>query len=435
MGPARSHLRSTQSEATRVPDGGYLQVGSPNDDDPSALITELGLDLVFVFPAYRMNAFGFLASTELATAADPNGGGGGTIGNLGFWDQRLALEWVQAHVAGFGGNPREITVAGLSAGAYSTFHQLAYEVGLPDDAACIRRVVMWSNGCGLPPKPVAEVQTAVDKLLAELLISADLDPQTKLEKLRAEPWEEIVCAVAALPENSFRAVTDGAFVRASLFEELRLGTFAETLRRRGVKIVTGEVRDEINEYREVSPPSSHDGLVTRLAIEYPEVIAKEMGKTYCPNGTLPPDYETWQDLFGKVYSDMQVYVSERGFLSMIAPSLPLSSISRYRIEWRAKCVDDSMPPEKGVSHGSDLEIWFFGDGAVLLPKEKELVRNFLDPWKQFLNGQGFDWGTKSIEDFRMIAEDGHNVSIEKDKRWGECIQIWKSILQMDDTSQ
>jgi carboxylesterase type B len=67
---------------------------------------------------YRLGAFGFLASAEVEKYGQLN---------AGLLDQRFALEWVQAHIAKFGGDPTRITIGGESSGAGSVmYHALAH---------------------------------------------------------------------------------------------------------------------------------------------------------------------------------------------------------------------------------------------------------------------------------------------------------------------
>lgn len=61
--------------------------------------------------SYRLGAFGFLTSEELRRA--------GYKANNGFRDQRVGIEWVRRHIRDFGGDPDNITLAGMSAGGGS----------------------------------------------------------------------------------------------------------------------------------------------------------------------------------------------------------------------------------------------------------------------------------------------------------------------------
>jgi para-nitrobenzyl esterase len=71
--------------------------------------------VVVVVIAYRLGVFGWLAHPELS-AESPNN----VSGNYGLLDQIAALQWVKANIAGFGGDPGNVTVYGQSAGAEDT---------------------------------------------------------------------------------------------------------------------------------------------------------------------------------------------------------------------------------------------------------------------------------------------------------------------------
>lgn len=66
----------------------------------------------------QLGAFGFLSSDEVFRKG---------ITNAGLYDQQLALQWVQAYIELFGGDPTQVTISGISAGGGSVMLQdIAY---------------------------------------------------------------------------------------------------------------------------------------------------------------------------------------------------------------------------------------------------------------------------------------------------------------------
>lgn len=73
-------------------------------------------DFIFVYPAYRLNAFGFLPGTEIKNGND-------TVLNAGLLDQQAALRWVHDNIEHFGGDPENVAIWGQSAGGGSVIAQ------------------------------------------------------------------------------------------------------------------------------------------------------------------------------------------------------------------------------------------------------------------------------------------------------------------------
>ena len=95
--------------------GGAFVAGGTGMDlfDCHDLIKE-NPDVIVVTVAYRLGVLGFLHLSHLSDGKDYK-----DSQNLGLMDQMMALKWVHENIAGFGGDPENVTIWGESAGAGS----------------------------------------------------------------------------------------------------------------------------------------------------------------------------------------------------------------------------------------------------------------------------------------------------------------------------
>ncbi|KAH6684986.1 carboxylesterase [Plectosphaerella plurivora] len=107
--------------------GGYIQGSAYFTIPPSAypiLDVSDSSDMIFIYPNYRTNAFGFLPGKEVAADASSDL-------NPGLLDQEAVIKWASKHARAFGGDPNDITVWGQSAGGGSVVAQAISRGGEP----------------------------------------------------------------------------------------------------------------------------------------------------------------------------------------------------------------------------------------------------------------------------------------------------------------
>ncbi len=116
-----------------------------------------GNGVVVVSLNYRLGVFGFFAYPGLVDE-------GSKAGNQGLWDQRFALQWVQANIAKFGGDPNNVTIFGESAGSLD----VCMHVASPQTPPLFERAISESGGCTTRQPTVASDQPALLGLAAQL---------------------------------------------------------------------------------------------------------------------------------------------------------------------------------------------------------------------------------------------------------------------------
>ncbi|HHX54850.1 MAG TPA: carboxylesterase family protein [Clostridiales bacterium] len=135
--------------------GGALQWGYPAEMEfDGERIARRGIVVVTV--NYRLNTFGFMAHPEITKEqAD-------APANFGNLDQQAGLKWVIRNIHAFGGDPKNITIAGQSAGGASVMSQMT----CPDNFGLFQKAVVhsgiinnpYADESGLSPKPLSHAE-------------------------------------------------------------------------------------------------------------------------------------------------------------------------------------------------------------------------------------------------------------------------------------
>jgi para-nitrobenzyl esterase len=195
--------------------GGLVQDGARNYDG-----SKLAADgTVVVTINYRLGALGFLAHPALASRP------GGSAGNYGLMDQQAALRWVQRNIAQFGGNPRNVTIAGQSAGGLSVLAQMVS----PGARGLFQRVIVQSGAFALNQQPLATAEAAGQKFAAAVGC-----PDQSAQCLRNAPVSDLVSNFSV----EIPGVVDGSVLTQPIGTALARGQFAR------VPVINGITHDE-----------------------------------------------------------------------------------------------------------------------------------------------------------------------------------------------
>ncbi|MEU4409551.1 carboxylesterase family protein [Streptosporangium sp. NPDC023963] len=345
--------------------GGGLMRGAGSDYDARRL-AERG-DVVVVKVNYRLGIFGFFGHPGLENS-----------GAFGIEDQQAALRWVRRNAAAFGGDPRNVTLAGESAGSHSVCAQLTS----PSAAGLFHRAIAQSSPCqagsfeGTPLKPILKVPLWLPKASHEgygqyfATLVGCTDPEAALACLYDKPVADLLAhdslplpgyGNAVLPEDPAKVLQEGRFHR--------------------VPVLTGITRDEGTLFAPAlfKEPLTAEDYERKVNDEFgaagPEVLARY------PVGTHdgPP-----LQAVAAIMSDLDWAWQARDTDLLLARHVPT-----YSYEFTDRTAPPLFPLDHGVrplaAHGSELS-FLFGVGwesAPLTPAQRRLGDTMIDYWSRF----------------------------------------------------
>jgi para-nitrobenzyl esterase len=161
--------------------GGFVAGSTSEQRQDGSNLAQLGV--VVVSMNYRLGIFGFFTHPELARESGRN-----TAGNYGLLDQTAALQWVHDNISEFGGDPKNVTIFGESAGSFSVSAQMASPVAKDLFHKAIGESGAAFSSSGLRFEPLAVRQERDSKLASSTL------GVSTLAELRGIPAQKLLDA-------------------------------------------------------------------------------------------------------------------------------------------------------------------------------------------------------------------------------------------------
>jgi para-nitrobenzyl esterase len=338
--------------------GGGFTTGSGSTYDARAMAARGGVVVVTV--NYRLGVFGFLAHPALD-------GPRLTSGQFGLEDQRAALRWVRRNAAAFGGDPRNVTVSGESAGAMSVCAQLAS----PAAAGLFQRAVIQSGPCGFTGifPPLRSAEQAGTALAAGL---GCVDPHQAAACLRAVPVDTLLERGA---DDGLRWAppAGGPELPLAPQQAFRTGRFNR------VPVVVGTNRDE----ERLFVGGEFDGAGHPVTAEqYPKLLAESYGAAAAAVLAHYPlaDYPTPSVALAAVRTDDQWACAALRDDHLLATRTPT-----YAYEFADRDAPPYLPVPgfpMGAFHAAELQ-YLYTLPLPLNPAQRALSDQMIGYWTRF----------------------------------------------------
>jgi para-nitrobenzyl esterase len=328
--------------------------------------------VVLVTFNYRLGRLGFFAFPALSKEhpEEPKG-------NYAYMDQIAALKWVQQNIAAFGGDPKNVTIFGESAGGVSVhslltipaaqglFHKAISESGGGRDGVLTGRPMRKENAD--PFYPVSAETIGVNFARKHGIEGTDV---AALAKLRSLSVENIVDRGQESAGRGGPITYSGPILDGKLVVETAESAYKAS-RQPNVPLIIGSNSAEVPSG--FVNANSKEELLTQFAN-----VRGEMSAVYDPDGTT--DFARMLTLINtdKVWAE-PARLTARAFAEKGAPAY------LYLFSYVAPSMRERM--RFGAAHASEIPYVFNNvrgrNGSTVEPKDQEVAKMMNSYWVNF----------------------------------------------------
>jgi para-nitrobenzyl esterase len=414
--------------------------------------------MVVVSANYRLGVFGFMPHVAFETADHYNG-------NYGLEDQRFAMAWVKRNIAAFGGDPKNVVIAGESAGAGSVCMHLASSERVK---GLFEKAIVQSAGCLQPMKTVAEAELVGQTISSALNCSGDR--VAVLACMRTIPVKSLL---AQQGEYAEKHPTDFIpFAPVIGTKERPNATLPRSVRNAvdetklvTVPLIMGGTRNEVRLYvgywwqaaqRKDGPAVDADHFLGWLNSFYGKDNAQVISDRYMPKAGWPSAAAV-PEILGSLMSDYTPSVGINNCLYLHTSKVFQDYYRRHSLKLPIYQFEfaDSMAPVKGVGiaapnpdfemgavHSSELNYQFPNlsnttkiDGPDLAPASQAMADQMVAYWASFVHKgspatKGLPvWPKYASGESVMRFEPKALAAYDADK-YHQCSAFWNRLYQM-----
>ncbi|KAI8912799.1 Carboxylesterase [Gorgonomyces haynaldii] len=351
----------------------------------SRSILNQGHKVVIVTMNYRLGAFGFLPARELQERDNLN---------LGIHDVKLSFEWVRNNIRAFGGNPRQVTGYGYSAGSFIIGSLMTAQEGSLD---LFDRAILQSGSMLPITDTIDRTQFVMDEF--KRLSGCNSTGQAFIDCIKHMDAEQLRVAsdqtyiqLDSPFATSYQPILDGTFITEQQSKSLESGRFRKipvmitTNKDEGMYFTTTlgiDTPEKAKIWSQRLLPSLNVTEVQQLQQFYPK---DNSGLAFHNASQILTDY-----IFACSARKMAVVFAQNG--------LPVYR-GFFKHELDILKIGGALPlvPDIGVSHGSDLPMWWLIEAALPTPKERQLAKEMVQSLVDFA----------SCADFEKCAVGGRN---------------------------